>query len=275
MIFHPYSGKTAGFILGYFLLCISVQAQKYNQDSLVSIYQERTGYYYIKPIFGLHWSYQTEQGNIRFGKANRFDTRNQRYGLLVGYHTGRFNLEAGLTTLPVYSGYQFTSDDDFIVGGGVRVTYWQFPIHIDYILWRPTNYLRLHMLAGVAFNTERGESLLPAKTAISYSRINLTGDTSTIRSVRDTHYSTHFISTTLGLGITYQLLKRVDLSIQFNRLFSASSILQFDVQIQQNNNTAHFQTITQAGANGLSTTVGMIYHFNLTKSYRPYHKMPY
>ncbi|AKD53700.1 hypothetical protein [Spirosoma radiotolerans] len=206
----------------------------------------------------------TRQGDNGFTNADAFDLRNSRYGLLVGYHIGRVTVESGATTLPVYTGYRFVVDPGFVVGSATKVTYWQFSLNIQYTIWRPAKQLDLNALAGLAVNTELGESLLSPTYQTIATKTNPDGSQTTTRSTITTLYRKNFLSSSLGVSLTYQLASLFDINVQVNRLFSSKNIVNRSAQLQQSGNSSSYNVTTKAGAGGLSALLSVTYRFKTT-----------
>ncbi len=252
----------------YFLSMLTCWGQFHKQDSLLNQYESRTAYYYLKPTLGLHWSYMTKQGDAGFTDADAFDLRNPRYGLVIGYRTNRVALEAGMTTFPIYTGHRFVIDPSFGIGSAVKVTYWQFPLQLQYTIWRLTKRLELNAVAGLAFNTELGDSFLPSTRRGTFSQINPDGSQTMIWSTVTTAYQKRFLSSTLGFSLNCQILKQFDVNLQVNRLFSNGGIVNQTAQLQQVGNPAIYNITTKAGAGGLSALLSLAYRFKTIKSYK-------
>lgn len=265
-----YSSKRLALALCLTLFTTGVSAQIYDQDSLTRAYATKPRYLYLKPVVGLHWTRSTLRGKPPFMGHSPFDNRNVRWGLLIGRQTGRVGIEAGVTTFPVYTGFRFTSNDDFTIGGGTRVRYWQFPVTVQYALLNPTKRLQVHLLAGAAFHKELGESFLPPRLITSAIRTNLNGTTSRIDEIRNTHYRKTFVSALIGLSINYRVLKRLNLDVQISRPISANSILTKEIQLRQNSDPTVYRATAQAGAGGVSVLLGIQYRLDLTRSYGRY-----
>lgn len=257
-----------GLAVCYFVSCLTSWGQSYKQDSLLNQYEGRTALYYLKPTLGLHWSYMTRQGDQGFTDADAFDLRNPRYGLIFGYHTGRVTLESGITTFPIYTGHRFVVDPTFVVGNAVKVTYWQFPLNIQYTIWRPTKRLELNALAGLAFNTEFGSSFLQPTYQRTFNKTNPDGSQTITRSTVTTIYRKSFFSSILGVAFNCQVLKQLDVNLQVNRLFSSDNIVNQTAQLQQGGNSPLYNVMTKAGADGLSVLLGISYRFKTIKNYR-------
>ncbi|MCX6215630.1 hypothetical protein [Spirosoma sp.] len=210
----------------------------------------------------------TKQGDNGFANADPFNLRNSRYGLLVGYHIGQVTVESGAITLPIYTGYRFVVDPSFVIGSGTKVTYWQFPLNIQYTLWRPAKQLNLNALAGMAVNTELGESLLSPTYQTIATRTSPGGSQTTTRSIITTLYRKSFLSTSLGVSLNYQLARLLDVNVQVNRLFSSKDIVSRSAQLQQSGNSSLYNVMTKAGAGGLSVLLGVTYRFKTIKYYR-------
>ncbi|RZM10828.1 MAG: hypothetical protein EOO88_47700, partial [Pedobacter sp.] len=192
----------------------------------------------------------TRQGDQGFTDADAFDLRNPRYGLIVGYRTQRVTLESGVTTLPVYTGHRFVANPNFVVGSAVRVTYWQFPLTVQYTVWQPAKRLALNALAGLAFNTELDESLLPPTSQGTFSMTNPDGSQTITQSTVTVAYRKSFLSSTLGVALNYQVLRQFDVNVQANRLFSSNGIISQTAQLQQGGNSSIYNVRAQAGASG-------------------------
>lgn len=259
--------------LTHIVLCLgilvqNIQAQSTQQDNLPTSLTSNISFYYVKPVLGLHWSYSKYSGGLHFRNSHPHDRRNSLYGLAIGYHVGRFNLETGIIRFPVYTGFRFTTDDQTMIGSAVRVTYWQFPLTGQYILWQPGGHFQMSLLAGAAINTDLEENLLPSTSTVTFISGKSGGTISTIRLVKETNSKSTFLSTTLGIAVGYKLLKQIDLTLQVNRLFSHPAIVTQSTQLQQNSDLTLYQVNTQAGAAGLSALIGLSYRFQQVKRYK-------
>lgn len=264
----PWCLRLSFLTLCYFTFNFTSWGQSYKLDSLVNQYKSQAASYYIKPIFGLHWSHMTKQGDEGFEDAYTSDLRNLRYGLTVGYHKRRVTLESGITTLPIYTGFKFMVDPSLIVGHAVKVTFLQFPLTIQYTIWRPTKRLELNALAHLAFNTELGKNLLSPTLQGTFFRTNPDGSQTTIRSTVTTVHPKSFFSSALGATLNYHLADRFDVNVQASRLFSRNDIVTQTAQLEQDNNTSTYNIATKVGAGGLSVLLGVTYRFKTTKTYR-------
>lgn len=177
-------------------------------------------------------------------------------------------VESGATTLPIYTGYRFVVDPSFVVGSATKVTYWQFPLNIQYTIWHPAKQLDLNALAGLAVNTELGESFLSPTYQTIATKTNPDGSQTTTRSTITTLYRKSFLSSGLGVSLTYQLARLLDINVQVIRLFSGKDIVSRSAQLQQSGNSSLYSVTTKAGAGGLSVLLGVTYRFKTTKYYR-------
>lgn len=266
------------FVFGPFLLsmllCSPALTQSELPNSLKAIYAPVTSYYYVKPVAGLFRNASHYRGDSRFGQTYADNLRNFKYGLTIDYHINRLEIETGLLTLPVATGYFFelntlnSGGPGHGYGHSTKITYNQVPILARFTLWQPTKRLDIRATAGIGINWESGGLTLGSN---SITELTIETQDGIKRMTRITTKGDHlksFRTGTVGLGLHYRFSRHFTAGLEVKRLFSRKDLLWIDAQIEPHGETQKYTVRTEGGVNGFNLHAGLQYQFGFSKKYR-------
>jgi len=223
--------------------CSPALAQSELPDSLKATYTPVTSYYYVKPVAGVIRNVSQYKGDSRFGQPYADNLWNINYGLTIGYHINRLEIETGLLTLPVATGYFF--DLNALNSGGPghgyghtrKITYTQVPVLAGFTLWQPTKRLDIRATAGLGINWESGGLTLSGNSTTLLTIETQDGIKRTTRITTQSDHLKSFRTSLAGVELHHRFSRHFTAGLEVKRLFSRKDLLWIDAQIEPHGET--------------------------------------
>lgn len=191
-------------------------------------------------------------------------------GIRVGYRSGPFEIETGLSSIRVGVGYQFTPEYGYGLISRVRSTdYTQIPLVIRYRFWQPTRRLSFRAGVGVAYNFDRNRfALAPSSTQQEYS-FDAGGSPTLVGQISSNYIRpTKFWSGEINLSANYHLSKRFNVTVEGKGLISSNTVATFN-NVREVYNPATIQRFSSTGGiYRYNVNLGVSYQFGFKNRYR-------
>ncbi|WP_139361618.1 PorT family protein [Spirosoma sp. 209] len=267
--------QTVSLIALCLLSSINVQAQSARTNSIDSLIarenlQSSVRSYYIRPLLEFQQGNTEVQGDAKFTEPRTSLMRKVSLGIRVGYRSERLEVETGLSSIRVGTGYQFTPEYGYGLNSRVRSTdYTQVPLTIRYRFWQPAQRFSLRAGIGIAYNFDANR--LPLSASSFQDEYSYTVDGSpTLAGRISSNYirKTKFWSGEINLSAYYQLSRRFNATVEAKRLISSNAIATFD-NVREVYNPASTQRFNSTGGiYRYNVNLGVSYQFGFQNRYR-------
>ncbi|WP_460638433.1 hypothetical protein [Larkinella harenae] len=260
--------------LGIYFFLTPAKAQWSGADSLINTFKPIASYYYLKPIWGQFQNQSTLQGHSRFTKTYPGNLFNTTFGLAIGYHRERWELETGILNLPVATGYRFPFEpvnEMYATGIGQsrRITYAHIPLIFRYTVWQPGKRFELRASAGMGLIWESSGIRFNPSSVSTLTNIGSNGTPRTVTSTTHTGNKESFLIGLAGLDLHWKLGRRLGANLSVKRVFSQKEIVWMDTTVEPYGEMVPYKTRAVGAANGFMFQLGLQYQFSHRKTYKP------
>lgn len=226
--------------------------------------------YYLRPLLEIQQGATNVQGNERFSEVRADMLRQASLGIRIGYRSGSFEAETGISSVRVGAGYKFIPEYDAGLRSRVRSTgYTQIPFIVRFSFWRPTERFSLRAGVGLAFNFDANKrSLGSSSTLVEYIYSANGNPTEAAKTVSKYTREPKFWSGEISLSTYHQLSKRFSITVEGKRLIGSNNIVTLS-NVREVYKPADIQQfIATGGANAYNLNLGISYQFGFRNYYR-------